>query len=241
MGVRVIVSRPGVQGEQLARKLTDAGVDIDARHGPTLAIKTLSLIPPVSHYDYMIFISPSAVEASVLQDPGFARHAETILAVGTGTGRTLHDAGIKKVLVPETFNSEGLLAMPELQQVKNLRILVVKGVGGRPVLRETLVQRGARVDSLDVYQRQPVQVAAETWRWFWAEPGKRVLTCASIETLEAFDKQRQADNLPADVTICVASDRIAEACRRLGYTSIINAGGAANDYFVTTLKQMTDV
>ena len=42
-------------------------------------------------------------------------------------------------------DSEALLDLPELRQVEGRSIAIFSGEGGRPTLRETLVQRGASV------------------------------------------------------------------------------------------------
>ena len=239
MATRILVTRPGNPGLELVEKLGYKSLSV--RHGPTLVIEALPLNPLSTEYDAIIYISRTAVEASVSIDPEFGQRGKKVFAVGPGTAKTLQQAGVTKVIIPESFNSEGLLALPELSEVMSQRILIVKGEGGRPLLGDTLISRGAKIDYLDVYRRRAIAIEPEVWDWFWSGKNERIVTCASIETLEAFDAQRIASEKPQTVTICVASDRIAEACRRLGYTKIISAGGAANKHFVAALNQLTDV
>ena len=56
----------------------------------------------------------------------------------------------------ESFDSEGLLALPALQAaaVKGKRIGIFRGNDGRELLREALVQRGETVDAITAYNRR---------------------------------------------------------------------------------------
>ena len=234
MSRHILISRPGPQGQRLAETLAAAGHQ--ARQGSPIRIKPLPTTSPQTPYDVMIFISPTAVEQTVLTQPDYADKADQIIAVGAGTSKALNEAGIREVIIPEQYNSEGLLALPALQDVASCKIAVVKGEGGRPLLIDTLKARGAEVDSLNVYVREIVDIESAVWAWFWSENAERLLTCASIETLAAFDDQLQRDNHHRDISLYVASDRIAEAGHRLGYTKIINVGGASNEAFVATIN-----
>lgn len=231
---KVLVCRPGLAGAELADSLGKIGVD--ARHGPTLEVEDLPLTTPSVHYDVMIFISPTAVSSSVARLPDFTKLADHLLAVGSGTGRDLNNLGVMDVQIPAQFNSEGLLAMPILQQVSGKNILIVKGRGGRPLLHQTLVERGANCDLLDVYDRRPASVEGDVWRWFWEGAKPRAITSASVETLAAFDTQRKASDKPLPDMLFVGSDRIAEAAEKLGYTCVMKVGGAANSFFQQAIE-----
>jgi len=229
---RLFVLRPGQPGHDLANMLTNQ--NFQARHAPSLAIKPQSFSLPNNTYDYVIFISPTAVtsaEAAVLE---LCANADGCIAVGSGTAAELQRIGITDTLVPEEFNSEGLLAMPDLQDIDQKRVLLVKGVGGRKLLADTLRDRGAACDLLDVYERVTQTINQSDWQWYLAGEN-RGITSASIETLEAFEQQRKAGDYPLPNFILVASDRIAETAEALGYTNIHNVGGAANQYFANAL------
>lgn len=230
---KVMVCRPGKAGEQLVKDLKE--INIKSQHGPTLGINQIPFNLPDQPYDHMIFISPTAVESCVELVPELASKAGKIYAVGSGTAKHLNDAGINEVIVPETFDSEGLLNLAEFKQPAGQRILIVKGVGGRPLLETTLKNRGAVCDTLDVYNRTPIEVSQDVWDCYWEGSTLRAVTAASIETLDAFDQQRRSANNNYPDIVFVASDRIAEAAASLGYTDVINVGGAANHYFTTAI------
>ena len=231
---RLLVLRPGQPGADLANQLSTE--EYTARHTPSLAIELVSFSRPEIDYDFVIFISPTAVNSVQTSLSELCAKAGNVIAVGSGTATELTRQGISNPLVPSEFNSEGLLAMPELQQVEDKRVLVVKGIGGRTLLADTLLERGAICDLLDVYKRVSQRISQTDWQWYEAGQ-RRGVTTASVETLEAFDQQRQTGGYPLPDFILVASDRIAETADALGYTNIINVGGAANDHFANALRQ----
>lgn len=75
-----------------------------------------------------------------------------IITIGTSTAAMftpIHIATQK----PEVSTSEGLLNMDSLIDVKDKRLAIIKGMGGRKLLEQHLTQRGAHVSSFDCYER----------------------------------------------------------------------------------------
>jgi uroporphyrinogen-III synthase len=81
------------------------------------------------------------------------------MAVERRTAATLRSSGVEP-LVPAREDSEGLLALPQLQVVAQRRIVLVKGPGGRELIADTLRERGAEVIEFNCYRRQYIPVAA---------------------------------------------------------------------------------
>lgn len=182
-GLRVLATRPARQNRGLCRKLEAAGAV--AVTMPLLEIlpaddsaAVRELLGAAGEYDWAIFTSPNAVEYATALAPPAACWPARVAAVGQGSAQTLVAAGIADdVLIPgQGFTSEHLLAEQQLQSVTGARVLLVSGEGGRDVLRQTLAQRGARVDRAEVYRRRPVDIEAQTLRTNLAQCDVAVVT-----------------------------------------------------------------
>ena len=77
------------------------------------------------------------------------------MSTGQATAQALREMGIRQVVAPDQgFDSESLLSLPAMKAVENRSVLIIKGVGGRTELFDTLETRHANVQTIDVYQRQ---------------------------------------------------------------------------------------
>lgn len=157
----ILVTRPRHQADNLCRLIEQQGWN--AIRFPTLEIvaveKNLIKLPfeTIEQYQWLIFISVNAVNFALGTNDGKIEVFRNIAiaAVGKATEKALQTAGLPVQLVPEThFNTEGLLATKEMNQVKGKSCLIVRGKGGREILANSLRERGAKVDYLEVYTRE---------------------------------------------------------------------------------------
>ncbi len=148
-GRGVLVTRPAAQAEPLCRLIEAAGGR--AIRFPTIAIEPAAdagtrarLAEP---WDLLYFVSPNAVEQALALVPdGRWPRVSWVAAVGRGTAKALEAAGRAPDLVPsERYESEALLAMPELADMRGRRVLIVRGEGGRGLFAEAMTARGAEV------------------------------------------------------------------------------------------------
>lgn len=156
------MTRPRHQAEALCRAIASLGGV--ALPYPVLEIATPQdtaildeVIDGLDRVDIAIFISANAAEygvARVRERRGGFPHDPRIAAVGRKTQEVLRELGVTVHLTPqERYDSEGLLALPELQQVSGRRIVIFRGDGGRELLAETLRARGAQVVYAECYRR----------------------------------------------------------------------------------------
>ena len=117
-----------------------------------------AILPGLHNYDCAIFVSRNAVlhALTILQGRTDRLAGLRIIALGEGTADALSAAGLHVVAHGGVqADSETLLALPMLREaeVRNRRIVIFRGAGGRELLADTLRARGAQVDYAEVYQR----------------------------------------------------------------------------------------
>ncbi len=243
----ILVTRPGARGAQLCAQLQIAGAH-------TIHLPTIDFAPPadeqtyqqalqqVGEQDWLIFISPQAVIASIVpirrQWPSLPPSLQ-FAAVGAGTVQALQAAGIGEVLHPSTqWSSEGLLALPVFQQLRAKKIMLVRGEGGRALLAETLTARGAVVTHCIAYKRivPTIDIAAYA---FLFDPGAlHAIVCASYDSVAHLKILCTPKYWSAlrHIPLVVVSERIQMLAQQLGFQTIWVAANASHDAIIATLK-----
>lgn len=157
----VLVTRPQQQANTLCKLIEQQGCN--AIRFPTLqitvfdhpAIKQQLML--LNQYHWLIFISSNAVNFALRANNGKIEPFKqcSIAAIGKATEKALKIAGLSVKLIPALqFNTEGLLATPEMQAVAGQSCLIIRGKGGRETLANRLRIRGAQVDYMEVYLRE---------------------------------------------------------------------------------------
>jgi len=151
-GKKILVTRPANQAEKLCKLIEEnRGIPIRLPTLEIIPIKISPCFPNPEEIDIAIWTSVNAVLYSKI----FLSEIKPTLqlaAVGKQTAQVLEKYG-KILHPPQDFTSEGLLKMQLFQEVINKRIALFSGVGGRETLFETLQQRGAVIQKIEVYQR----------------------------------------------------------------------------------------
>ena len=162
---------------------------------PTLAIVALDDVSTIQNtlahldkYQWLVFVSVNAVTMhSYYSDGVKIKNSKSIriAAIGKATAQALALAGLPVDLVPESgYNSEALLAMPQMQQINGQNCLIVRGEGGREELATTLRSRGAYVEYLDVYKRITPNIDNSQVSLLLAQDKLDVITVTSGEALQ---------------------------------------------------------
>jgi len=227
MPKQVIITRPIAQAENLSNLLKSSGFSVYSC--PLLEIKPIipahglsTLRPFFPHVWAVLFISPNAVQY------GFASlQAENLnahyFAVGLSTARALYTQGVKTVIVPTIeYNSEGLLALPALQQVQGKIIAIIRGGSGMDLLGNTLQKRGAIIHYIECYHRTRPVLNIQTVLQQWQSIPDTTLICTSIAALDHL-AQLFKDNSSVwqTTTLVVSSERLSLHARQLGHCGII--------------------
>ena len=237
-GRSVVVTRPLAQAGDLAALIAAAGGDavvfplleINVAADPAPLVAAAAML---HDFTLAIFISPNAVDYSVptLLQRGPWPAGLTPAAVGQGTVRALAAFGIHGTVAPtERFDSEALLALPELQaeRVAGRRLAIFRGDGGRELLAETLRERGAQVDCISCYARSAPAAGVGALLKRWHDGRLDALTVSSSEGLRYLVDMLDAEGraLLAKTPVFVPHARIAESAAALGLNKVILTGPA---------------
>lgn len=232
-GRTVLVTRPAHQAAPLVQGIRAAGGE--AFEFPALAVEAVAAdrlaVPLVqlADADTVIFISPNAARfgMAAIRAGGGLPAAIRVLAVGSGTARALQAQGVGGVIAPAGQDSEALLALPQLADVAGRRVVIVRGVGGRTLLADTLAARGARVGYLECYRRLRPQADAVPLVARWQTGGIDAVTVASAETLHNLAAMLGEAGRPLllRTPLFVPHEKIAAAARRLGVAPVIATPG----------------
>jgi len=230
VGTTVLITRPKHQAGELNQAILDAGGSTVLF--PTLAIKKTSSIPQ-EDFDVVIFNSANGVYRGLETE---TKLNSTIIAMGPGTQKALKNKGFDSLIPAPPFNSESILNMPALSNIKNKKVLLVAGVGGRGLLVPALKGRGAIVTKAEVYQRVKPNPDISVLDNFWASD-KKIITVTSVETLEnLITLVPTADHAKLFTTpILVASARIASCDVIKQFNEVLEADSAANASIVERL------
>jgi len=229
-GRTVLVTRPAHQAATLVQAIQAAGGE--AFVFPALAIEAVpveALSAPLAQLraaDIVIFISPNAAQFGMAA-MGTLPEAIQVFAVGPGTARVLHEQGVGGVITPDGQDSEALLALPQLAQVAGKRVVIVRGVGGRALLADTLAARGARVTFMECYRRVRPQADAALLLACWQAGGMDAVTISSAETLENLAALLGEAGRPLllHTPLFAPHEKIAESARRFGVVRVIATPG----------------
>jgi len=226
-GLKIVVTRPRDQAVQLVQRIEQAG-------GVPLLFPLLEIaavqdtrelneqITRLAQFNLAIFISPNAVHygLSAIQAAGKLPETLKIATVGQGSAKALREHGIANVIAPtERFDSEALLALPELQDIAGWRVMIFRGDGGRELLGDTLKARGAIVEYAACYQRSKPQHNASTLLDYVPD----AISVTSSEALGYLWQMLEArgQDILRETPLFVPHQRIAELARQQGWRKVL--------------------
>jgi uroporphyrinogen-III synthase len=222
-GIGIAITRPADQATKLAELICDAGGT--AILFPLIEISPLgdysqfeAVISDITQYDWAIFISSNAVQNGMprLIKQGAPKNLQ-FAAIGPVTSKELQSFGVTNVLSPkDRFDSESLLALPEMHDVSNKKVMIFRGVGGRDVLAETLKARGAQVTFAECYQRINPQTDCNLLAQLYAEKKLHSIVVTSSEAMRHLLDLAGAADWLRNVILFVNHARIAELPLQMG-------------------------
>jgi uroporphyrinogen-III synthase len=235
-GASVIVTRPAATATALRRRIRALGGEPIGLPGSVLrrapdAAAVRRALTAARATDIAIFVSPAAVRFSFAAHPKlcFAR-ATRVCAVGAGTARALARHGTGAVLWPRARqDSAGLLELPQLRNLRGLRVALIGAPDGRELLEKTLRARRARLARIDVYQRIAPRFSARRIAALERASTPLLTLVSSTQTLARLraDLPLSAFARLAAGHLVVSSERLAALARASLFASVIVAAGPA--------------
>lgn len=240
----VLVTRPENQGIELCQQLADLG--IRSVHHPLIQINAGAdlphLLPELQQCDIIIAVSQNAVMFShqFLQDhryfwPNDARY----LAVGQKTAHVFSKLSQQKVHYPQISDSEHLLALPQLQSISGLKVMILRGNGGRELIHDSLIERGADVVYKEVYRRDTITLFAAESISLWQQQQVTQLVVTSSGQLNfMMDQFSDSQRLwLLNLALFVPSERIRQEALHMGFGCVTNVGSASNTELAASISQ----
>lgn len=234
---RILLIRPQRQDDQLIAMLEDNGAEVT--HRPVMTIRAVvesqeqesqkikDQILELDNFHKAIVVSGNAAELSLEWIDKYWPMLPVgidYFAVGERTAELLKQGGIDALHPSGRQNSEELLKLEQLQELENQRIIIFRGVGGREILGETLIERGARVEYCELYRR-----VIDTEQLALARQQQTdCLIAHSGELIEAMGERDEGGEagVTADTAVVVPSERVAAIARDLGYRQVFSAENA---------------
>ncbi len=104
--------------------------------------------------DLVIFTSPNSISSIAdLLKPSVIKD-KIIVSIGESTKEILESIKIKVNIVPKiNFSSESLLCEIKKNKISNKKIIIIKGTGGRNLLKSELSKNNYVFEDMNVYER----------------------------------------------------------------------------------------
>ncbi|MGR5169117.1 uroporphyrinogen-III synthase [Vibrio astriarenae] len=236
----VLITRPDEPGRQLTQHLNQVG--IAAHHFPLISIlpsnKNHQLQHDLECADIVIAVSQYAVtyaDKSIKHWPSQCLY----FAIGSKTALQLEQVTKKTVYTPEIHESEHFLLLPELSQshIFKKKVIILRGNGGRDLIREQLSARGAYVEYREVYQRKNIKFDSKLAITEWQDNLIQHVVITSSEQLNhLLSMCRGNKSWLVERCIYVPSERIAQEAKALGFTQVVCTHGASNTVITRALQ-----
>jgi len=249
-GLTVLITRPSNQGEGMQRAIESNGgkvlplplIEIKALNDAQAIQELKDKVLQLDSYQALIFVSNNAVGygGELINNfwPQFPVGVD-VIAVGPTTADAAREKLVCEVSQPSSgMTSEDILDLPQLQHVKEKKIGIVRGQGGRELLANTLRERGAIVDYLESYRRIPVNHTGAEFCAALQKAGVNVLTVSSGESLDRLTHLLMDNRKIQQLNIVVPSERVERQAEQAGYQRVHNAGGADVLSFVSALGEL---
>ncbi len=240
--IRALITRPKEQAEPLAQSIQEQGGQ--AWVMPMMTIEPYaenqhirSKVLQFDQYHKVIVISHHAARLCMKHIDIYWPQLPTGIqwyAIGEKTRTALAHFDVSSVCPDQALDSEALLSLVDFQAVAGEKVLLIKGKGGRELLKSTLTDRGALVDELELYQRQRPEYPNEQLNSLIKEHRINVILASSGEILTNTTHYLTSE-LYEHCCLIVPSKRVRELAKNMGFTRVHTAEGAGNNAMLSAM------
>ncbi|VAW87920.1 Uroporphyrinogen-III synthase [hydrothermal vent metagenome] len=246
--LQVVVTRPAHQAEHLCHLIEQAG-------GTAIRLPAIEITAPkdiqaaqdklgqLEKFNVAIFTSANAVEGLFKLAPPSFSWPQNIqaAAIGRRTASLLKAHAIPVDILPDQgFNSESLLRSEPMIKVSGKKIIIFKGEGGRTLLSETLTQRNAYIETIDLYRRKRPNKGLRNIQQAGKSGSIDLFVVTSNEGLQnLFEMATETEREWLLTTpLIVISKRTAQLARTLGFShNSVVAHEASDEGLLNSLEQ----
>jgi uroporphyrinogen-III synthase len=152
----VLITRQLKQSEKFSSLLIKEG--IENYIFPVLCIKNIKPnindIRNLKESNLIIFTSQNSVTSLMKDLSPNELYGKKIAVIGKATEKILKNININSDIVPKSdFTSESLLHEIKKNKIKNKKIIIIKGIGGRDFLHKELSKNNILFNDVAVYER----------------------------------------------------------------------------------------
>lgn len=248
--MNVLITRPDERGQQLLEMLAEQ--HIFAIHQPLFRVEAgrelpqlPSAISALKTGDCVFAVSKNAVDFAhqTLMATGFAWRSDVqYFAVGQTSANYFASQTEQAVRYPLKFaNSEGLLDLPEMQDLSGKTVLILRAESGREFFAEQAALRGADVKILECYQRIALIQDISDKISLAKRAGIDTIVATSSDIVAMLVAQTREEDRPwlFECRLIVVSQRTARDAEQLGWQAknITISNKADNASLLNTLLQ----
>lgn len=193
----------------------------------------------IDTFDYVIFVSKNAARlACDWLDACWPMLPVGVhwIGIGQGTTQTLLNEGVPALSNPG-HTTEALLDWLKPAKMKEQKVLIVRGAGGRPELGDRLESRGAKVSYLSLYERKKPEYYAQTFLMLpdidliWITSGESLNNLSEYVTKHKPEWKKRP--------LLTPSLRVNEQAKKMGWMHASCANGADDNSLIKATELFT--
>jgi uroporphyrinogen-III synthase len=242
---RILVTRPRVQADDFAEKLSSAG--FEPIYFPVIEIKPIEdniilerALSKLNCYEWIVFTSVNAVEVVLDQFPSLRwGDGIKVAAIGPKTAEALKTRGVIADFVPQEYTPEAILH--GLGDLLGKWILLPRAEIARKVLPESIFNAGGVPYEIIVYKTLPAQPNPEGLTAL--RSGVDAITLTSPSTVQNFIAIAEKNgldplNLPNNPLFACIGPITEQAAKEAGLPNIMVAKEYTTDGLLAVLKDL---